>query len=130
MKIVEIVFLSLLIVSMASGQTQSDMNNKAKSEFEKVDARLNQVYQKIINDYSNDTTFIKNLREAQRLWVKFRDAQVSMKYPSDEEGSVLPMCRCYYLSELTSERIKQLKPWIDGEEEGDVCSGSIKMKER
>lgn len=73
-------------------------------------------------------TFIKNLREAQRLWVKFRDAQVNMKYPFDENGSVLPMCRYYYLGELTSERVKELRPWIDGVDEGDVCSGSIKIK--
>ena len=32
----------------------------------------------------------------------------------------------YYLAELTSKRIKTLNQWIDGTEEGDVCSGSIR----
>jgi uncharacterized protein YecT (DUF1311 family) len=128
MKALKISFLFLLFVPSVFAQTQTAMDNKAKSEFDKVDAELNQIYQKIIHDYSDDSIFIKNLREAQRLWVKFRDAQVNMKYPSDEEGSVFPMCRYYYLSELTSERIKELKPWLEGVEEGDDCAGSIKIK--
>lgn len=125
MKAIMIVFL---FTSIGFAQTQADMNNKAKSEFEKVDARLNQVYRKIVRDYSDDTTFVRNLREAERLWVKFRDAQVEMKYPADREGSVLPMCRYYYMSELTSERIKELEPWITGAQEGDDCAGTIKMR--
>ena len=113
------------------GQTQADLNNKAKSEYEKTDKELNQVYQKILQDYKSDTVFVKSMKEAQRQWVKFRDAQVKMKYPpyKDADESVLPMCRNYYLKELTTNRIKELKQWIDGVEEGDVCSGSIKLKQ-
>jgi len=121
-------FLLLLFLSVAFGQTQMEMDKQAGVEFEKVDAELNQIYKEIIHDYSGDTVFIKNLKEAESLWIKFRDAQVEMKYPSNLEGSILPMCRYYYLEELTSDRIKQLKPWVDGAEEGDGCSGSIKIK--
>ena len=32
-----------------------------------------------------------------------------------------------YLDELTKSRIKTLKVWLDGIEEGDVCSGSVKI---
>jgi len=129
----KIILLSVFSVLFASlfGQNQAEMNAKAKTEYEKVDKELNQVYQKLVQDYKSDTVFIKSTKEAQRQWVKFRDAQVKMKYPAykDAGESVLPMCRNYYLKELTANRIKELKQWIDGVEEGDVCSGSIKIKQ-
>ena len=37
------------------------------------------------------------------------------------------MCEASYLDELTKSRIKTLKVWLDGIEEGDVCSGSVKI---
>lgn len=129
----KIILISILGVMFFSlfGQTQVDLKNKAKSEYEKTDKELNQVYQKILQDYKSDTVFVKSMKEAQRQWVKFRDAQVRMKYPpyKDANESVLPMCRNYYLKELTTNRIKELKQWIDGVEEGDVCSGSINLKQ-
>lgn len=111
-------------------QNQLEIENNAKSEYERADLKLNQVYQKIIQVYKNDTVFIKSMKEAQRQWIKFRDAQVKMKYPPClyANGSVLPMCRYYYLKELTSFRVNELKQWVDGVEEGNVCSGSIKIK--
>lgn len=128
MKVIRVLALSLLFVSSVYAQTQAEMDGKAKSDFEKVDLKLNRVYRQIMREYSSDTVFIKNAREAQTLWIKFRDAQVDMKYPPNESGTVLPMCRYYYMQELTAERIKELMPWVNGVEEGDVCSGSVKMK--
>jgi hypothetical protein len=43
-------------------------------------------------------------------------------------GSVYPMCAANLLSELTEARIKQLRVWLVGSEEGDVCSGSVRLK--
>jgi hypothetical protein len=62
----------------------------------------------------------------------FRNAELKVKYPETESGyygSVYPMCVSIYLEKLTSERVKTLKGWIDGIEEGDVCRGSVKMNE-
>jgi hypothetical protein len=44
-------------------------------------------------------------------------------------GSVHPMCVAMYLTQLTEERIKILRIWLDGIEEGDVCCGSVKSKD-
>jgi len=38
------------------------------------------------------------------------------------------MCWSMELTGLTQERTQVLKVWLDGIEEGDVCSGSVKMK--
>lgn len=129
-KIIFAIVLSSLFFNLF-GQTQVELNNKAKSEYENTDKELNQVYLKILQEYKRDTVFIISMKEAQRQWVKLRDAQVKMKYPhyKDANESVLLMCRYYYLKELTSNRIKELNQWLDGVEEGDVCPGSIKIKQ-
>jgi len=108
-----------------------EMNETAFKNYEKADKELNTTYQKIIKEYSADAEFIKNLKAAQRIWVQFRDAEVKAMYPDREPGyygTIQPVCKYNYLTELTEQRIKTLKMWLDGVTEGDVCSGSIKTK--
>jgi hypothetical protein len=38
------------------------------------------------------------------------------------------MCLSNYKKELTDERIRKLKIWLIGIDEGDACSGSVKIK--
>lgn len=107
------------------------MNQDAYGLFQNADKELNEVYNKILTDHKKDTIFIENLKKAQRLWVQFRDAELTMKfpaYPGNHYGSILPMCRAFYLKELTENRTETLKVWLRGIEEGDACKGSLKMK--
>jgi hypothetical protein len=39
------------------------------------------------------------------------------------------MCRCEELIELTRQRADQLRDWVKGKEAGDVCAGSVKMRD-
>jgi len=128
--------LALILVAApwtgTRGQTQGEMNQGAAGEFRAADEELNSVYRQILEDYAEDDVFITNLKEAQRCWIAFRDAQLKMKFPDREPGyygSVLPMCEATYLTELTQDRIKALKVWLDGVDEGDVCAGTVKVKE-
>ena len=116
----------------ASAQPQGEMNQDAASEFKAADKELNAVYQQILEDYADDEAFIANLKEAQRCWIVFRDAQLKMKYPDREPGyygSIQPVCEMTYLTELTQDRIKTLNVWIEGVEEGNTCAGTVKIKE-
>lgn len=113
-------------------QTQLEMNEAENKNFLKADKELNQVYQQILIEYKEDTTFIRNLKASQRLWIQFRDAEMKTMYPDRESGyygSIHPMCWSIYKTELTNERIKKLKKWLSGQEEGDSCSPSIKVKQ-
>ncbi len=113
------------------GQSQEEMISDATTNYQNADKELNSVYQKILKTYSSDIVFIKNFKNAQRIWVQFRDAEMKAKYPEREEGyygSVQPMCLSIYMTDLTKERTKKLKIWLTGIEEGDVCSGSVKIK--
>ncbi len=96
-------------------QTQIEMNNDAFNSYKKVDNELGVVYQLILKKYAKNTKFINALRASERLWIKFRDAEVKMMYPSDDTrfsyGSMYPLLYHGYLEELTRTRIKQLKLW-------------------
>ena len=116
----------------ASAQTQGEMNQDAAGEFKAADKELNAIYQQILEDYADDDVFLANLKEAQRCWITFRDAQLKMKFPDREPGyygSILPLCKMMYLTELTQDRIKALQVWIDGVQEGDMCSGTVRVKQ-
>jgi len=129
-RILLILFLTFNLTCFS--QTQSEMNKESSNEYKKVDIELNNVYQKILFEYKSDSTFIDRLKKAQRIWITYRDAELEMKFPADnkqaEYGSVYPMCVSLYLKELTENRIENLKVWLSGIEEGDVCVGSVKSK--
>jgi uncharacterized protein YecT (DUF1311 family) len=113
-------------------QTQAEMNIEAGESYKKADSELNNIYKTILSEYKPDSVFIKNLKESQRIWVKFRDAELKVKFPETDTrfyGSVYPMCVSVYLEKLTRERINTLRQWIDGIEEGDACKGSVKLKQ-
>lgn len=120
-----------LCTAAAQGQTQLQLNQEAQQKYLAADKELNQLYQQILFEYKEDKTFIENLRATQRLWIKFRDAELNMKYPDREPGfygSIQPMCVSLYLEKLTLERIHTLQLWAEGAEEGDGCGGSEKIK--
>ncbi|QKJ32139.1 DUF1311 domain-containing protein [Mucilaginibacter mali] len=126
-------FLFLILISLPllklHAQSQQAMNLQAGERYKKADKELNMIYQKILKDYSSKPTFIKKFVIAQRLWVQLRDAELAAKYPEPGfYGSVELMCKAAYLESLTKDRIKFLKVWIDGLEEGDTCIGSVKTK--
>ncbi len=121
----------ILTFSISFGQTQTDMNQDEFATYKKAEKEINTVYQKILKEYNSDTEFITNLKTAQRLWIQFRNAEIKTKYPNRTPGyygSVYPMCVAIYMTQLTNDRIKALRVWLTGIEEGDACSGSIKIK--
>lgn len=113
-----------------TAQSQGELNDCAGGKATHADQKLNQTYQAVLKKYADKTLFIDRLRKAQRAWVTFRDAQLEMKYPPGEAaGSVEPMCVSLYKAELTEQRSNELRQWLTGMEEGDVCCGSIKTPE-
>jgi uncharacterized protein YecT (DUF1311 family) len=113
-------------------QTQAEMNKEAYAEFNESDKRLNEIYKTILLKYKTDTIFVENLKKSQRIWIRFRNAEMEMKYPNDPKksyGSIYPTCRAFYLKEITDNRIKTLNIWVRGIEEGEVCLGSVRTLE-
>jgi uncharacterized protein YecT (DUF1311 family) len=122
------IFIFLTVTSFA--QTQLEINRKASISYANVDKELNLVYQSILKEYREDTLFIKNLKIAQNLWIKLRDADISAIFlPDGLYGSIEPLCRYGILETMTKDRIKFLKTWSEGLPEGDGCSGTRKTKQ-
>jgi uncharacterized protein YecT (DUF1311 family) len=114
-----------------TAMTQYAMNTCARRELDKADRELSRIYRELQIRYRDDADFIGRLKIAQQAWLKFRDAQLAMKFPPHRGepyyyGSVLPMCDGLYLQQLTSDRIAMLKEWLTGSDDGDVCAGSLK----
>ncbi len=125
-------FISVIFLSGFS-QTETNMNDSAAASYHKADAELNKIYKTILSEYKSDTLFIKNLKASQRIWITFRDAELKVKFPETAPGyygSIFPMCYSGYMEQLTRERIVTLKQWTEGIEEGDVCAGSVKVKQK
>lgn len=122
----------VLVVCNSPAQTQAETNETACAKYKNADAEMNAVYRQVLNKYKSETLFVAKLKAAQRAWIAFRDAHLESLYPEPNKlqayGSVNPVCRCGVLTELTAERTKQLKQWLNGAEEGDVCTGSVKMR--
>ena len=125
MKNLIILLFLCLSTNLSFAQTQLELNNEAKANYIKADNVLNLTYTKILKKHKSDTEFIKNLKVAQNIWIKFRDAEMKVKYPDRESGyygSIQPVCWYNYLEELTKKRINDLKPYLTDKEEGDACS--------
>ena len=123
-----LLLLALSSMSQVLAQTQLELNQDACTTLKKADRLLNQTYQKVLTAHKQDKAFINHFKNAQRKWIDFRDAYVdSMYIPeySDSYGSIMPMCKCLFIEQVTNERIKQLQVWVNGAQEGDACNGSV-----
>lgn len=107
--------------------SQTDMNNQAYKEWKKADDELNKVYSQILKKYKDDKVFIAKFKKAELAWIKFKDAEIEAIYPDEDKsnyGSVYPMCVNGIATEMTQQRTKELKLWLKGLPEGEVCAGS------
>jgi uncharacterized protein YecT (DUF1311 family) len=122
-------FLLIFVTRLCFCQTQTELNKNAAESYKIADKELNEVFMSILSDYKLDTVFTKNLIESEKIWIKFRDAEVKVKYPKREQGyygTIHPVCVAMYLEKLTRDRINTLKIWIEGLPEGDNCRGTVK----
>ncbi|QJD80387.1 lysozyme inhibitor LprI family protein [Spirosoma rhododendri] len=120
----------LLTASLSFAQTQGQLNATAYARYQKADQVLNRTYQAILKQYRTDTLFIQNLNKAQRLWLQLRTADLRARYPEYESGhygSFQPVCESDELTALTEARTRQLRIWLTGVPEGEMCTGSVKF---
>lgn len=110
--------------------TQYELNQCFGLERETAQAQLARVLDDIKAQYQNDTPFLKALEVSQAHWERQLTLDLDMKYPKSEDptyyGSVSSMCMSDFETTLVTRRIAFLTTWLEGIEEGDVCSGSVK----
>jgi uncharacterized protein YecT (DUF1311 family) len=107
-----------------TAMTKPAMDDCAQSDFHNADNELNQVYQALVQKIKADSAATESLKNSERAWLLFRDAQMKALHPHpNQEGSVSPMCRSSQMAELTLQRVKALQAMLKTEE-GDVCAYS------
>lgn len=96
---------------------QSTLNRCADQEFEAADARLNTTYKALAQQL--DTTSLERLKQAQRAWVAYRDAQCAFESEPSRDGSIYPMILSTCMEQATAARTSELEAHLSCEE-GDV----------
>ena len=88
-------------------RTQQEMSLCASQAFQKADAELNKLYQRLLRDAGAAEK--AKLRAAQLAWIKFRDAHCEYEAFGNQGGSIYPMVYGFCLAEVTGERSKQFR---------------------
>ena len=122
-----ILIVIFLIMILPFSQTMAASDDIC-AEMKEADQRLNAAYQTVMHSEKIDAQAKNAIKKAQRAWIAFRDAHVESIFPGEnlvqKYGTAYKLCTCITIQKLTEDRIQQLKFWIDGVQEGDVCSGS------
>jgi uncharacterized protein YecT (DUF1311 family) len=96
---------------------QADLNACADAAFKAADAQLNAAYAAVRQRLSDDGQ--KRLRDAERAWMAYRDAECMFRSSGDDGGSAAVMVDAQCQADLTTERARYLES-IRTCEDGDL----------
>lgn len=100
---------------------QMQMNQCAYVDFQKADKALNKVYKALRNKKKNDKAYLANLKTSQRLWIKFRDAELDLIFTCETGdkrqcfGSMYPLLYNSEKAAITQQRVKGLENYLKEE---------------
>jgi uncharacterized protein YecT (DUF1311 family) len=94
-------------------RTQMEMNACASDELARVDAELNNVYQKLLSKAASLPEAATKIKAAERAWIAYRDAYMEAMYPAQDKqaeyGSMYPMEFDLVRAKLTKRQVTTLK---------------------
>lgn len=99
---------------------QTEMNLCEGDNFEQADSQLNAVYARLMKKIG--AAGQSKLREAQKSWIAYRDAQCAFETLGAIDGSIHGMVSAQCLTDLTRQQTKRLQHQASCEE-GDVSCG-------
>lgn len=109
-------FAAFVVPELVSAQSAREFYDTAKEIEAEADIQLNTAYQHLVESIETSDNFnrdlvIQRLRESQRAWLKYRDAQASFVALHAQIGSssARALGTASYSAELTTLRIKDLE---------------------
>ncbi|MEQ1938996.1 lysozyme inhibitor LprI family protein [Mesorhizobium sp. CN5-321] len=90
------------------------------ADFQKADKALNSTFRQVQSRLSDDSGGKARLVKAQRAWIAFRDAECTFQSSGEDGGSAAPLVVASCKAELTTQRTKQLKAYLNCQE-GDLA---------
>ncbi|AEH88379.1 lysozyme inhibitor LprI family protein [Mesorhizobium opportunistum] len=109
----------LAVIATLSFATTAALADPA-SDFKRADQGLNQTFKQIQKRLADDSGGKARLVKAQRTWIAFRNAECTFQSGGDDGGSAAPMVAAACQAELTKDRNKQLKAYLNCQE-GDLA---------
>lgn len=93
--------------------TTVDMIECAGRDLDAVDKKLNDVYRKLTAAVRDDKTAMDLLRDAQRKWIAFRDADCKLTADEMRGGTGAPVLELSCHVDMTERRVKRLEEMLD-----------------
>ena len=100
-----------------SSGNMREMNQCLAESYEKVNQRMNGVYQRLLQSLKDP----EPLRRAQTAWLSFRETQCAFEVPHEWSGSEVPYSRNSCLIDHTERRARDLERVIP-------CNGCVEFK--
>jgi uncharacterized protein YecT (DUF1311 family) len=94
------------VPSFTSGQTNRELIDGAIEHFEAADKKMNAAYQKLLGILDADGK--SSLRDAQRAWISWRDAQAEFDSHQFGDGKLRPLERWGSRAQSTEARTTRL----------------------
>jgi uncharacterized protein YecT (DUF1311 family) len=96
--------------------TQTDMNLAAIKEYEVACGELSDVLAQLREKHKTDTRRLQPLNATQSAWERYRKLQATFRHDPVGGGSIGPMLRAHEGKDLTEERTKRLRGFLNAEE--------------
>ena len=99
--------------------TTRDMEKCIAIDFDKTEVTLNQTYQHLVKqltqpdtEQENYTEYRNKLLNAQRAWIKFRDADCETQYALNSSGSIRNIVYLSCKQQRAKQRISELNRYL------------------
>ncbi len=106
----------------ANAITTPDINECVAIEKDKVEVKLNETYQRVLAFLDNSDPLIKEdaakakmkLKEAQRAWITFREADCDAVYAYNASGTIRTVMWIGCMQTHAEQRIAELNSFMEG----------------
>ena len=109
-----LVFVALFLPATLSAQSGPELRAQADKIYAEADKKLNAAYEQLLKSIKADNEkdraelLVARLRESQRAWLRYRDAQVAFvaMHANIGSASARALGMASYSAELTEQRTK------------------------
>ncbi|RIY02782.1 DUF1311 domain-containing protein [Aureimonas flava] len=106
-------------VDCTDPQTQTALTHCAAADADAADETLNALYGQVRERLADDRGGLDLLRDAQRAWIAYRDAECAFRASAVQGGSAQPMVEAQCLADTSRARSADLRGYLACEE-GDM----------
>jgi uncharacterized protein YecT (DUF1311 family) len=96
--------------------TRAEVNGCVSDEVRRVEAELNDVYQKLLSTVSQDPAAVAKVRASEKAWMAYRDLYIEAMWPAQNKqiyGSMLLAKAMQLRTKLTRQHIDSVKELLD-----------------